>query len=312
VLIVAIAAAIAFGSGCGESGDDEISDLRPYIDALQQRRSARIDRLRGRVAAARREVAREPSPPADAAWSGRGGTDLDELGAELGAEVGATIGPPGAEPLRAGSLRAGSAWSTIKVPIALAVGEQGGGLDPTERELVSAAITRSDNAAAAQLFGRLGALGPATAKVTGVLRSAGDQQTQVSTQGRDGFSTYGQTEWSLVEQQRFMGALLNGCIGEPSSRELILEQMRNVTSDTWGLGSAGVPALWKGGWGPGTDGRYLVRQMGAIEVGGSEYAVTLAAIPDDGQFATAQGVATEIARWLVEQAPTVSAAAGGC
>jgi len=262
------------------------------------------------VAAARREAAREPNAPADAAAGPA--ADLDALGDQLGAEVGATIGPPGAEPLRAGSLQSGPAWSTIKVPIALAVAAQDGGLGPTERGLVSAAITRSDNGAAAQLFGQLGALGPATAKVTEVLRSAGDQQTQVSTQGRDGFSTYGQTEWSLTEQQRFMGALLNGCIGEPSAREFILEQMRSVTVDRWGLGSAGVPALWKGGWGPGADGRYLVRQMGAIEVDGTEYAVTLAAIPDDGQFATGQSVATEIARWLVARAPGVSAAAGDC
>jgi len=262
------------------------------------------------VAAARREAAREPNAPADAAAGPA--ADLDALGDQLGAEVGATIGPPGAEPLRAGSLQSGPAWSTIKVPIALAVAAQDGGLGPTERGLVSAAITRSDNAAAAELFGQLGALGPATAKVTEVLRSAGDQQTQVSTQGRDGFSTYGQTEWSLTEQQRFMGALLNGCIGEPSSREFILEQMRSVTVDRWGLGSAGVPALWKGGWGPGADGRYLVRQMGAIEVDGTEYAVTLAAIPGDGQFATGQSVATEIARWLVARAPGVSAAAGDC
>lgn len=155
-------------------------------------------------------------------------------------------------------------------------------------------------------------LATATQKVTQVLRAAGDEETQVSSQGRDGFSTYGQTDWPLVEQQQFMGALLNGCIGDAASRDFILNQMRSVTSDTWGLGSAGVPALWKGGWGPGTDGRYLLRQMGAIEVNGTQYVVTLAVIPDDGSFATGQGVASDVAKWLVAQAPSATGSAGGC
>ncbi len=110
-----------------------------------------------------------------------------------------------------------------------------------------------------------------------------------------------------------MGALINGCIGERSGREFILAQMSQVSSDTWGLGSAGVPALWKGGWGPGTDGRYLVRQMGRITVDGSDYVVTLAAIPDDGSFASGQAAATEVARWLVDHAGAeANAEPGAC
>ena len=70
----------------------------------------------------------------------------------------------------------------------------------------------------------------------------------------------------------------------------------------WGLGSAGVPALWKGGWGPGLDGAYLVRQMGVLFIGDSGTVVTLAAIPSDGQFATGQSMATAIAQWLAEHA----------
>ena len=38
-------------------------------------------------------------------------------------------------------------------------------------------------------------------------RGYGVTSTIVSTQGRDGFSTYGQTEWSLAAQQRFMAGL---------------------------------------------------------------------------------------------------------
>jgi len=247
--------------------------------------------------------------PADPPPSARLSAELDDLGEQAGARVGATIGPPGAPPLVLGSLQTGSAWSTIKVPIALQVIDEAGGVDGLTSEQsanITAAITQSDNDAAAALFDGLvahhGSVEAASEAVTGLLREAGDSETVVATEGRDGFSSYGQTEWSLGAQQTFMGALLNGCIGQRSGREFILAQMSQVTSDTWGLGSAGVPALWKGGWGPGTDGKYLVRQMGRITVGGDDYAVTLAAIPNDGSFESGQFAATQVAQWLVDHA----------
>ena len=248
--------------------------------------------------------------------------ELDALGERIGAQVGATIGPPGAPPLVLGSLRTGSAWSTIKVPIALQVIDEAGGVDGLSSEQsanITAAITQSDNDAAAALFDDLvashGSVEAASQAITDLLREAGDEKTVVATEGRDGFSSYGQTEWSLEPQQTFMGALLNGCIGERSGRKFILAQMSQVSSDTWGLGSAGVPALWKGGWGPGTDGKYLVRQIGRITVGGSDYAVTLAAISGDGSFESGQSAATEVARWLVDHAADSDrdgAEPGGC
>ena len=91
-------------------------------------------------------------------------------------------------------------------------------------------------------------LAGASAAVGEVLREAGDSSTQISTQGRDGFSTYGQTEWSLANQQQFVGALAAGCVGSQESREYVLGLMGEVSSDTWGPGSAGLPARWKGGW----------------------------------------------------------------
>lgn len=235
--------------------------------------------------------------------------ELDRVGEQAGAQVGGTIGVPRAAPLVLGSLQSGSAWSTIKVPIALQVIDEAGGaenLTSEQRSDISAAITQSDNDAAARLFDGLaqshGSVEAASDAVTQLLRKAGDEETTVSTQGRDGYSSYGQTEWSLEAQQTFMGALLNGCIGDASGRELVLGDMGKVTSDTWGLGSAGVPALWKGGWGPGTDGAYLVRQMGQIEVDGTRYAVTIAAIAGDGAFESGQNAATQVAVWMADHA----------
>ena len=245
---------------------------------------------------------------------------LDALGRRLGGKIGATLGAPGAGPVASGGeLRSGVAWSTIKVPIVLRVLQDAGGpagLTARQRELSRRAITLSDNAAAAELFAGLershGGLAGASAAVTEVLREAGDDVTTVSTQGRGSFSTYGQTEWSLRRQHRFMAALAGGCIASSASRRFVLDLMSQVTSDTWGLGSAGVPALWKGGWGPGADGRYLVRQMGEIRVHGRPLVVTVAAIADDGTYVSGQELATAAARLLARQAGTEATAGSPC
>jgi hypothetical protein len=298
--------------GCGSNPDPSTdAEVDAYLQFLTDARSKRIVRLEKRLRRERREP-EAVAPMAPTGDSNGRGEDLDVLGDQLGAQVGATVGPPGSQPLVAGSLQSGSAWSTIKVPIAMAVAAQNGGFSSTDQSLVSSAITLSDNEAAAQLFGELGSLEAASDKVTAVLRSAGDEQTVVSTQGRGSFSTYGQTDWSLQAQHRFVSSLLLGCFGDPASRGYVIDQMRNVTSDTWGLGSAGMPALWKGGWGPGVDGRYLLRQMGAIEVDGRQYVATLAVIPDNGDFATGQQIASEVARWIVAHAPATSGGGGGC
>jgi hypothetical protein len=73
-----------------------------------------------------------------------------------------------------------------------------------------------------------------------------------------------------------------------------------------------LPARWKGGWGPGTDGRYLARQMGTLSVEGGEAIVALAALPDDGSFETAQSMATAVAQFAAEKAPAFAGAPGGC
>ena len=234
--------------------------------------------------------------------------------------VGATLGAPGSGPVASGGeLRSGVAWSTIKVPIVLRVLQDAGGparLTARQRELSRRAITLSDNAAAAELFAGLershGGLDGASAAVTEVLREAGDDVTKVSTQGRGLFSTYGQTEWPLHLQHRFMAALAGGCIADRASRRFVLDLMGQVTSDTWGLGSAGVPALWKGGWGPGVDGRYLVRQMGEIRVHGRPLVVTVAAIADDGTFASGQALATAAARRVARAARAETNKPSGC
>jgi AcrR family transcriptional regulator len=222
---------------------------------------------------------------------------------EPAGEVGMTIGLAGGQAETSGTLTTGSAWSTIKVPIALAVLRDAGGpsgLDAGQSDSIRQALTISDNAAASRLFEALadrhGGVPDAAAAVTEILRAAGDGSTTVSTRGRDGFSPYGQTDWPLAAQQRFMSGLVAGRAADATSTSYVLDLMGRVTSDTWGLGSIGLAARWKGGWGPGTDGRYLARQMGVVDHAGTKVIVCIAACADDGRFESAQALATQLAR----------------
>jgi hypothetical protein len=131
-------------------------------------------------------------------------------------------------------------------------------------------------------------------------------------QGRDGFSPYGQTASSLRNQQRFMAALAGRCVVSPAASGYLLDLMGHVTSDTWGLGAAGVPAQWKGGWGPEVSGGYLVRQMGVLRPGGGRLIVVVAAQASDGSFEAGRQIASAAGRWLAEHASGVAGSGSPC
>jgi Beta-lactamase enzyme family len=201
----------------------------------------------------------------------------------------ARIGP-GRPVEELGTIRGGVAWSTIKVPIALAVVAR----EPTERdeELIDAALMVSDNAAAIALWERLGPPEAAAAAVQDVLASAGDTATKVETEVlRAGFTPFGQTEWSLAAQVRLMAALPD----LPHAEEIRSRMRRVVPEQRWGLGTLGAEVELKGGWGPDPDGRHLVRQMGIV---GGVLAVALAAVPADGVFESGTAVLDRLAEWL--------------
>ncbi len=329
--IVAVLVGILVLSGCGGSGSTGESVQR---ERLQQREEAARDRKLARLKRQlqtekkRKAIMETPAspadPPAEASGSpATGGASLAEFSAleeSLPGQAGIAIGSPGSGPTAtAGSLTTGSAWSTAKVPVALRVIEEAGGpsgLSSSQQEEIRSALTVSDNDAALSLFADLeaayGGPGGAAAAVTEVLAEAGDTATQISSVGRDGFTPFGQTEWSLDLQELFMSRLAAGCVVSPAASEYVLGLMGEVSSDTWGLGSAGLPARWKGGWGPGTDGRYLARQMGVLSAGGGEAVVALAVLPDDGSFETAQSMATSVAQWAAERASSFAAAPEGC
>jgi hypothetical protein len=332
VLLLAAIATLGLLAGCGESDYRDSTIASELHHAQAEKRARRLAELKRELQAEKAREAREaildtpassPDPGRDEPPSG-GGSGLagfDQLEASLPGTIGLAIGPPGSGPsVVAGALTTGSAWSTSKVPVALRVLKDTGGpsgLSSAQADEMRRALTLSDNEAALALFSDLesshGGPAGAAAAVGEVLAEAGDTTTRISSVGRDGFTPFGQTEWSLELQELFMSQLVAGCVGSPASSDYVLDLMGEVSSDTWGLGSAGLPARWKGGWGPGIDGRYLVRQMGVLELGGGKKTVVaLAALADDGSFEAGQSMATSLAQWAADRAAQFAGSTSGC
>ena len=222
-------------------------------------------------------------------------TEFAALAAELNATVGIVVRPVGAgpEPVTAGEWSTGTAWSTIKVPLAIA------GLRETEppevTEAMRAAITQSDNDAAESIWTSLGDPATAAQKVEAVLAEAGAPATVESQKVRPEFTAFGQTEWSLNDQATF----LSSAACDPRNRP-VMDLMGQIAPDQhWGIGQ--IPgAEFKGGWGPSLDGNYLVRQFGVIPVNDGMAVVAVAVEPNSGAFEDGTADLTRIATWLQE------------
>jgi hypothetical protein len=84
-----------------------------------------------------------------------------------------------------------------------------------------------------------------------------------------------------------------------------------VSSESWGLGSAGFSSVaFKGGWGPESGG-YLVRQSGIINPGSSSgAAVAIVAIATS--FSAGTERITHTASWLNHHLTLTSRGSAGC
>jgi hypothetical protein len=218
---------------------------------------------------------------------------FEELSVTIPAEVAVSVAAVGSpDVVSFGSLPPDVAWSTIKVPLAIAALRKGGAEAETA---MTAAISQSDNAAAEQLWSLLGDPAVAKAAVEEVLRLGGDGNTVVQSERvRPEFTPFGQTVWSLEDQTRFAAQLPCLDMGEV---DLVMTQMAN-SAQRWGIAADGVPA--KGGWGPDVDGGYLVRQFGVMDTSAGRTAVSLAAEPADGSFDSGVAALDQIADWLEE------------
>jgi beta-lactamase class A len=117
--------------------------------------------------------------------------------AATGAKLGVALeaGGGGGAPVAGGSWTSGHAWSTVKVPLAVAALEAAPG-EATDA-LAAKAITVSDNAAAEALWAGMGDADRAGAAVDAVFRAGGDAATvpqRVMT--RPEFTPGGPTTWS--------------------------------------------------------------------------------------------------------------------
>jgi hypothetical protein len=215
---------------------------------------------------------------------------FEALETALEGEVGLALSS-GREVEELGTIRGGAAWSTIKVPLALAVAAGA----PTNRdeELIELAITVSHNDAARELWAGLGPPEVAAAAVQDVLAAAGDTSTNVETRVlREEFTSFGQTQWTLAAQVQLMVALPR----LPHSAAIRARMRRVVPEQRWGLGVLGDVVELKGGWGPDPAGRHLVRQMGRV----GSLAVALAALPADGSYESGTAMLDRLAEWLGE------------
>lgn len=202
-------------------------------------------------------------------------TDLtasfDAVAQASGAVIGLVLTPVGSsEPtLRLGDWSdVGPAWSTIKVPLAVAALRH----QTSDTSVLSAAITASDNAAAEQLWSDLGQPTVAAGLVEEVLAASGDSTQVQSRRIRPEFSAFGQTQWPLSEQARFLSSAVCDSRNQP-----VLTLMRQITAgQRWGLGVLPATAF-KGGWGPSPTGQYLVRQIGVVDSPAGQSVVALGA-----------------------------------
>ncbi|MBN9644133.1 hypothetical protein ACFSSC_02395 [Corynebacterium mendelii] len=204
----------------------------------------------------------------------------------------------------AGDGRAWPAWSTSKIPVAVAALRDNPQLAPAMR----AAVRVSDNAAAAQLWYSLGDAGRAAAAATAVLRQGGDMHTVVPESTTTGFSVFGQTPWTAADQALFAFHL--PCLAGSAP---VVAAMGEITPEqAYGLGR--IPgARFKGGWGPDPAGYYTVRQMGVVAAGDGVIGVSLVARPPDGTYATGQMMLDRAAGELTGQlAASGYAARGRC
>ncbi|WP_229683754.1 hypothetical protein [Nocardia camponoti] len=225
-------------------------------------------------------------------------SEFTQLQSKLPGQVGMALMPVGGGRMTIfGDWTSGVAWSTIKVPLAVAALRQSS--DESVLALAQAAITVSDNDAAEQLWGSLGYGEQAADAVQKILDEGGDTAAKPSARTTLDFTAFGGTEWSLANQVRFASRL--PCL---TGSQQVTTLMGEITPDQgWGLGL--LPGTeFKGGWGPDDDtGIYTVRQFGLVPIGSGKLAVAIAAQADSGTFEDSTALLDRLAALLERHLP---------
>lgn len=324
VLVPLLAASMLSVSGCGGQ-DPEPPAAATRADAAATERAAAAERQEAELEQLRKEVDAEKRKSAIETQGSRSATASDSptdggsaessdrallsdadrrafqsLESQLGGRSGIAVSRVGlGQPVtQAGSFQSAVAWSTSKVPVAMAAIDAGSGASQSLRQ----AITASDNTAAEALWRGLGGDQQAAAASDAQLRASGDSSTSIqATVLRSGFTAFGQTRWTLTDQTAFTAGLPCTAPG----REVLRLMADTVSAQRWGLGSTSWSASLKGGWGPGSepgeDGGYIDRQIGILTSNGRQLAVSIMTQPASGSHEAGIANLDAIARWVVDR-----------
>ncbi len=219
------------------------------------------------------------------------GEKIQKIANDYGVHVEAAWVDPASGVQRVGETTGLEAWSTAKVPIALAVIRQGLG-DEFAHE-ISESLRISDNDDATTLWESLGPDETTRAQaVDDVLRKAGDNNTLFN-KTDSSQQEFGLTIWDVSDQVIFLENM--PCL---TGADQIINDLSNIDeSQKWGIGIFSG-AVFKGGWGPSQHG-FVSRQFGwFINKENARVIVAIAVLADDED--SAHDTLTAIAKALTE------------
>ncbi|MBO3140391.1 hypothetical protein [Dermatophilus congolensis] len=197
------------------------------------------------------------------------------------------------------------AWSTIKVPLALAaIQQRGGDLPKAVANDIEMSVRISDNDAARRLWEGLENFGMKAELVNEVLGDTGDKRTRAARNSAGVRVPFGLTAWRVNDAAKFAATL--PCV--PYGAQ-IMRDMRFIDhTQSWGIGAVARgtnkrglnvdDVAFKGGWGPSTSG-YLMRQVGVLILpGGGGVGVALLVQPHGGNHDAGAKILSQAASWL--------------
>ncbi|MDO5032675.1 hypothetical protein [Corynebacterium sp.] len=272
------------------AGGSQTGDFPPATPSSLANPEGPLPTIDGEVRAPGKESHDAAVPPPGAVHGAQRALEaaVDKVSAQYSGTLGVAVAGAG-QVYSAGSDAPLTAWSTSKVPVAIAAQRAG----VADAALVSQAITYSDNAAAESLWSALGGGQTAATATEAVLGDASLSLTVPAEISRPGFSAYGQTQWSVPDQARFASNLR--CLS--GSEQVVQAMGQQDPAQAYGLGSLDG-AMKKGGWGPDAAGRYEARQMGVVQLGGHEVALAVYASAADGSYGQAQAMLTALVQEL--------------
>jgi hypothetical protein len=253
-----------------------------------------------------------PTPAPTPTTTPSSAPDLPQLGQAISAleqkyqvSLGVSISPvftPSKKPVavwHGGSLSDGYAWSTIDVPVAIAVANDAH--QPNDLiYFLGQAFNETSTAGDQALWQWLGDDEQAAAQTTAVLRAGADQNTTIPIGDPGSYAAFSQTLWALDDQASWLGATYS-----TGTAWLVLTYLPEPPDDQrFGLARI-TNARTKASWGTQPNGALSVRQFGLLPANGvgPDIAVSVAAVPLDGSLATATAALNELAL-EIEVTPT--------